>query len=111
MRTYLEGLRHGQGMFGVPELALSGFVRIVTAPKPFDPPTQTAVALDFCASLLASPRCVRVQPIDSQWATFDRLCRTTNARGKLVPDAYLAAMAIDLGFELITTDADFRRFP
>lgn len=39
------------------------------------------------------------------------LCRTANAKGPLVPDAYLAALAIESGSEWITTDRDFARFP
>jgi predicted nucleic acid-binding protein len=41
---------------------------------------------------------------------FTRLCRTADARGNLVADAYLAALAIESGSELITTDRDFARF-
>ena len=41
---------------------------------------------------------------------FWRLCREADARGNLVPDAYLAALAIESGSELVTADRDFRRF-
>lgn len=110
-RTYLEQLRHEDELFGIPELVFSAFTRIVTAAKPFVPPTPTATALDFCNAVLASPSCLSVRPCEKQWSIFERLCRATNARGKLVPDAYLAAMAIDQGFVFVTTDTDYARFP
>lgn len=41
---------------------------------------------------------------------FVRLCREAGAKGDLVPDAYLAALAIETGSEWVTTDRDFARF-
>lgn len=48
-----------------------------------------------------------------QFATLGRsrrLCREAGARGNLVPDAYLAALAIESGSEWITMDRNFSRF-
>ncbi|MBI3976704.1 MAG: PIN domain-containing protein [Chloroflexi bacterium] len=42
---------------------------------------------------------------------FTRLCEAARARGNLIPDAYLAALAIESGSEWITTDRDYSRFP
>ena len=44
------------------------------------------------------------------WSTFTRLCQEVGARGNLIPDAYLAALAIETGSEWITTDGDYHRF-
>lgn len=52
-----------------------------------------------------------VAPGPRHWEIFDRLCRAAEAKGSLVPDAYLAALAIESGSEWITTDRDFSRFP
>jgi uncharacterized protein len=52
-----------------------------------------------------------ISPGPSFWEIFARLCRQVNARAKLVPDTYLAALAIEHGCEFISTDKDFRRFP
>ena len=48
---------------------------------------------------------------DRHFTIFLNLCRTVNARGNLVPDAYLAALAIEFNCDWITTDRDFARFP
>ncbi len=96
---------------GVSELVLSGFVRVVTHPRVFDPPDPVEAALDFAAAVRGQPAAVLVTPGERHWAVFDQLCRAAGARGNLVPDAWLAALAIESGAEFITTDRDFSRFP
>jgi hypothetical protein len=54
---------------------------------------------------------VPVTPGQRHWEIFTRLCTAVGARGNLVADAYFAALAIESGSELITTDRDFARFP
>jgi predicted nucleic acid-binding protein len=51
-----------------------------------------------------------IRPGPRHWGLFVRLCRESGAEGDLVPDAYLAALAIEGGCELVTTDRDFARF-
>ncbi|MDQ3441007.1 MAG: type II toxin-antitoxin system VapC family toxin [Planctomycetota bacterium] len=110
IEEFMQELLADQRPFGVPEIALSSFVRIVTQ-RAFHPPSSTADALDFCTALLSSPNCVVLQPGKRHWEIFDRLCRATNAAGKLVPDAYLAAFAVDRDAEWVTADRDFGKFP
>ena len=50
-------------------------------------------------------------PARRHWAIFDRLCRDVGAKGNVVPDAYLAATALEVGAELVTADRGFGRFP
>jgi toxin-antitoxin system PIN domain toxin len=108
--AYLNGLVNGDRAFGVPELALSALVRIVTQ-KPWNPPSPPVKVLDFCSALRSSPRCLVVHPSERHWEVFDRLCRVSGAKGKLVADAYLAAHAIDRDDEWVTMDSDFKNFP
>jgi uncharacterized protein len=49
-------------------------------------------------------------PGSRHWHIFTALSRRTGARGNLVPDTYLAALAIETGSEWVTTDGDYRRF-
>jgi hypothetical protein len=51
-----------------------------------------------------------VRPGPRHWSIFARFCREIGARGNLVPDAFLAALAIEAGCEIITCDRDFARF-
>lgn len=109
-RDWLERSVAGESAFGVSDLVLSGFLRIATHPRIFDPPTPLERALEFVEALRAQPNCVQISPGERHWSIFTRLCRDANARGNLVPDAYLAALAIETGSEWVTIDRDFSRF-
>jgi uncharacterized protein len=110
-RAWLQGVIDADEPYGVSELVLSGFVRIVTHPRVYAKPTSVPRALEFCAVLRSQPNAVVLSPGPRHWSIFTRLCAEQGARGNLVPDAYLAALAIETGSEWITTDRGFRRFP
>lgn len=97
--------------FGVSDHVLSGFIRIATHPRAFARPSPLASALAFAEAVRSFPNAVPVAPGERHWGIFARLCEGANARGNLVPDAWLAALAIECGAEWITTDRDYSRFP
>ena len=103
---WLRDLLAGQEPYGVSDLVLSGFLRIVTKQ-----PTPMETGLAFAQLLRTQPNCEPVEPGRRHWDIFTRLCRTAGVKGNLVPDAYLAALAIESGSEWITTDRDYSRFP
>jgi toxin-antitoxin system PIN domain toxin len=109
-RQWLEDGANGEEAFALSDIALSGFVRVVTHPRVFRPPSPVDHALDFAEDLLGQPNCAVVRPGPRRWAIFSRLCRVCRASGNLVPDAFLAALAIETGCELVTVDRDFARF-
>jgi len=109
-KAFLEELASGDKAFAVPEMAFSSLVRIVTQSS-FKPPSAVEQALDFCNAVISAPRCSVLRPSENHWGIFERVCRATGARGKLVADAYLATFAIDRDDEWVTTDRDFRKFP
>jgi len=110
VRAWLEELVNSDRAFAVSDLVLSGFLRVVTHPRIFAPPTPLEQALEFAEALRSQPNCIVLSPGDRHWSIFTRLCREGEARGNLVPDAYSAAMAIESGSRLISTDHDFARF-
>lgn len=111
VRRWLEELVSSDSAFGLSELVFSGFLRVVTHPRIFSPPSPLDHALAFGEVLRTQPNCTMVRPGPRHWDIFTRLCRESDARGNLVPDAYLAALAIESGCEWISTDRDFSRFP
>lgn len=111
MRAWLDAVVHGDEAYGVADAVLSGFLRIVTHPRVFDHPTPLELAIGFAHGLRDRPNRVDVRPGPRHWRLFADLCREADARGNLVPDAYLAALAIESGSEWITTDRGFARFP
>ncbi|MFC5381352.1 TA system VapC family ribonuclease toxin [Aquipuribacter nitratireducens] len=110
-RHWLEETASGPAPFGLADIVLSGVLRVLTHPRVFSPPTPSEHVLEELGRLRALPTCVVVAPGPRHWDLFTRLCRDAGARGNLVPDAYLAALAVESGSEWVTTDRDFARFP
>jgi toxin-antitoxin system PIN domain toxin len=109
-KYWLEEMVASESAFAVSEQVLSGFVRVATHPRAFKQPTPLDVALSFADLIRNHANAVTVAPGERHWDIFTRLCRNAGAKGNLVPDAYLAALAIESGSEWITTDRDFARF-
>lgn len=110
-RTWLEQVTAGDGAFAYAEIVLSGFLRVVTHHRVFRTPTPLKEALAFAEALRAQPHAVPVGAGPRHWSIFTGLCERAQVKGNLVPDAYLAALAIESGSEWVTTDHDFARFP
>lgn len=110
LRKWLEGVVEADQAYGLSDLVLSGFIRVVTHPRIFREPSSLDDALAFAEQLREQPNCVLVQPGPRHWDIFARLCRKASSRGNLIPDAFLAALAIEAGCEWITMDRDFARF-
>lgn len=110
-RAWLEDLLSDAAPYGVSDVALSGFVRVVTHPRIFRVPTPLSSALAFARVVREQPTAVALSPGPRHWEIFERLCLDVAARGSLVPDAWFAALAIEHDAEWVTTDADYARFP
>lgn len=110
-RAWVEALAGADAAYGMADLVLAGFVRVVTHPRVFAPPSTMAEALAFVDDVTRSPACVRIAPGPRHWEIFRKLCGIPGVKGNLVPDAYLAAMAIESGCEWVTADRGFARFP
>ena len=110
-RDWLQSVAQGNESFGLSEVVCSSFLRLVTNPRIWNPPTPMDVALDFIEALRERPNCVLVSPGPRHWGIFAELCRQLGLGGNIVADAYLAALAIESGNEWVTADRDFRRFP
>jgi len=108
--SWLEDLINSDHAYGVSDIVLSGFLRVVTHPSVFDPPSAMDKALAFVEELRNQPTCTIIGPGPRHWEIFCRLCRTTDIKGNLVPDAFLAALAIESGSEWVTADRDYHRF-
>ena len=108
---WLEKIVNGRAAYGFSDIVLSGFLRVVTHPRVFDPPSKLQDALAFAHQIRNQSNAVWLRPGERHWSIFSQLCESVGARGNLVPDAFLAALAIETGSEWITTDRDFSRFP
>lgn len=97
--------------FALCDASLTGFLRVVTNGRIFADPTPLDEALHSLEELREQPGAVHVAPGARHWEIFIELCAAVGARGNDVPDAYLAALAIESGSELMTADRGFGRFP
>ncbi|MBT9583117.1 type II toxin-antitoxin system VapC family toxin [bacterium] len=110
-RNWLQQCLDSSETLALTDFALSGFLRIVTHPKVFHPATPWERARHFVESLRQARMCIRVGPGDFHWDIFLGLCAHVNARGNTIPDAFLAAIAIERGCRLYSADHGFSRFP
>lgn len=111
---YLDWLNHvieGPAPYGLSELALSGFVRIVTHPRIFDQPSSLDEAFGFANAIRSRDNAVILRPGSRHWQIFEDCCRGGRVRGSMVADAYHAALAIETGSTWVTADSGFARFP
>ena len=107
---WMENLINGTNAYGTADVILSGFLRIVTHPRILDPPSSFEDALAFVEVIRRQTNCRVIRPGGRHWEIFCRLCQESGAKGNLVPDAYLAALAIESGCTWISTDRHFGRF-
>jgi toxin-antitoxin system PIN domain toxin len=109
--SWLTALATGPEPFALSVLALVGLVRVVTNPRIFKRPSTLEEAIGFASELVGRPTARIVGPGPQHWELVTELCRTARATAKLVADAQHAAVAIEHGCTLVTTDGDFARFP
>jgi toxin-antitoxin system PIN domain toxin len=107
---WLWGLATGPEPFALSEPVLHAFIRVVTNPRIFDPPSTVSQAYRFLDALLERPTSTVLRSGPGHWKIFRELCQQPGVRGKLVADAAHAALAIETGCEWITADTDYARF-
>jgi toxin-antitoxin system PIN domain toxin len=107
----VRALATGEEPWSLPWPCVYEFLRVVTHPRVFDPPTPISTALRNVATLLASPSVVMLGegPRHGDW--LRKVLDGSRICGNLVFDAHVAALLREHGVdEIVTSDADFLRF-
>ncbi|HSK26417.1 MAG TPA: type II toxin-antitoxin system VapC family toxin [Jiangellales bacterium] len=110
VRTWLESLLAARSDFGVPRFVWASFLRLATHRRVFVVPTPLGDAFDFVDAITAQPGHVAAEPGARHLALVRQLCLEADASGDLIPDAVLAAVAVEHGAAVATLDRDFARF-
>ncbi len=109
-RRWLEAALSGPEFVRFAWVTLWAFLRISTSPRVFERPLSMEEAEDTVSSWLAQPLVDVLEPGERHWEILGRLMRSGQTTGPLVMDAAIAAVAIEHGATLYTTDRDFARF-
>ena len=110
-RQWLETQLSGPNLFCFAWQTITAFLRISTNQRAFAAPLSIKEAAGIVTQWLERPQTVLLTPGENHWAIFQDLLESGQATGPLVMDAHLAALAIEHGAALASTDRDFARFP
>jgi toxin-antitoxin system PIN domain toxin len=110
-KRWIEEIFSGSEAIAIPWQTIGAFLRIATdirLPGERRTPEEAAQVVD---RWLEQPNVFAIAPGERHWSCLRRMIAEGQARGPLITDAQLAALTIEIGGELYTTDRDFARFP
>ena len=108
--AWFDDLLAGSDPFAVPVIVWTSFLRLATGRHVFDPPTGLGDAFAFLEAVCAQPHHVPLAPGRRHMALLRRICEEANVTGNVVPDAVIAAIALEHNCAVATLDRDFARF-
>ncbi|MCC6389438.1 MAG: type II toxin-antitoxin system VapC family toxin [Bryobacterales bacterium] len=109
-KAWLESAISGTETVGLPWIVLLAFLRLTTRTGLFQKPLTVGTAFDLVDAWLRQPSVTVPDPTARHLQTMRDLISPLGAGGNLTSDAHLAALAIEHGAELCSTDNDFGRF-
>ena len=109
-REWLERTLESGELVGLSWVTLLAFLRITTSARPFATPFTVEEASEIVSGWLSHPAVSMLEPSERHWTILSKLLADGQAVGPLMMDAHLAALAIEHGATLCTTDRDFTRF-
>lgn len=110
-RRWLEATLSGTTSVAIPWAVVLAFLRLTTRAGILRRPLELSHALGYVDEWLSQPYVAAVAPGPRHWPILRNLLRRTGAGGNLTSDAHVAALAIELGATVCSTDHDFARFP
>lgn len=109
-KTFLEDVLSDAEPVGLPWIVIVGFIRVATNRRIFARPLPLDTALGIVDGWVQQPNVIAISPSDAHWTVFRDVLDRSARGGDWATDAHLAAIAIEHGAELCSTDSDFARF-
>jgi toxin-antitoxin system PIN domain toxin len=109
-RSWLEQALSGDEAVAIPWAVILGFLRLTTSPRVMPRPLTPEQAIEVVDGWLALPAVAAIAPGEEHWRILRSLLGASGTAGNLTTDAHLAALAMEHGCELCSTDSDFGRF-
>ena len=106
-----EGLMNGDELVGLPWAVATGFIRIITNPRILNSPIPPLQAVDHVRQWLEIPHVFPINPGPDHMGYFRQNIAAVGRGGNNVPDAHIAALAMERNAEVHTRDRGFQRFP
>lgn len=110
VRPWLEEQLNGDERVGFPWQSLTAFLRIATHPRASARPLTSATAWSILEGWIAADTAWIPVPGRRHAAVLGGLVQRHHVAGNLVPDAHLAALALENGVAIASADTDFARF-
>lgn len=108
---WLTQVLNGDRRVGLPWQTIGAFLRIVTHPRIIATPLEAAAAQGLVEAWLSAPATWVPSATEQTARIYGQLARAHQVTGNLVPDAQLAALALEHGVAVASADSDFARFP
>jgi hypothetical protein len=96
---------------GLAWVTITAFLRLATNPAAYEQPLSMKEAVAIIDGYLSRSNVYAVSPGAEHWALFTRTCDQAQITSRLITDAHLATLALELGAALCSSDRDFTRFP
>jgi toxin-antitoxin system PIN domain toxin len=109
-RRWIEEAFSGLTPIGLSWITVWAFLRIITNPRAFEQSLSMREAMEIVSAWFEVPVVILLEPGERYWELLGRLLLDSQVKGPLVTDAALAALALEHGASLCTTDLDFTRF-
>ena len=105
-----EGLVNGSDIVGIPWIVSVGFVRLITHPRMLESPRSYLTAVEYVRDWFLHSHIMPITPGPDHMIYFQQNLAAAGIGGNLVPDAHIAALAMERGAEVHSNNADFGRF-
>lgn len=109
-RDWLVNVLSGSEAVGFPWVVILAFLRISTSPRVFESPISVKESSSYVDEWLSLAVTRAVSPGNRHWSVLQNLLAASGTGGNLTTDAHIAALALEHGAVVYSTDNDFKRF-